>query len=85
MSDKKKKKNKTVYYDDGRTIYDMSGVGGRSNLDPNLQLGRPRATLKEQFRTYIAAVKTMILPMLMTLGIISVAFLFLYIILELAS
>jgi len=84
MSDKKKKKNKTVYYDDGRTLYDMSGVGGRPSLDRNPRLG-PRASFKEQFRTYIAAVKTMILPMFMTLGIISVAFLFLYIILELAS
>ena len=83
MSDKKKKKVK--YYDDGRTISDMSGIGGRKRLDQNPQIGRPRASMREQFRTYIAAVKMMIIPMFITLGIITAAFLFLYLILELAG
>lgn len=82
---KKKKKNKTVYYDDGRTISDMSGVGGKKNLNENPDLGRPHASLKEQFQTYIAAVKTMIFPMLVTIGAICVVFLLLYLIFELAA
>ena len=81
----KKKKEKIVYIDDGSTVSDMSGVGrGRSaqdrptraGRDPNLL--RPRASFKEQRDTYFAAVKMMILPMLVTIGIICVAFLILY-------
>lgn len=84
----KKKKEKIVYIDDGSTISDMSGVGrgGRGNAaqdrptragrDPNLL--RPRASFKEQRNTYFAAVKMMILPMLVTIGIISIAFLILW-------
>ena len=84
MSNKKKKKEKIIYIDDGSTISDMSGVGRgkgserptRAGRDPNLL--RPRATFKEQRDTYFAAVKMMILPMLVTIGIISIAFLILY-------
>ena len=84
----KKKKEKIVYIDDGSTISDMSGVGRggrarsqqerptRAGRDPNLL--RPRASFKEQRDTYFAAVKMMILPMLVTIGIICVAFLILY-------
>ena len=86
--DKKKKKEKIVYIDDGSTISDMSGVGRgglrkdaqerptRAGCDPRLL--RPRATLREQTATYFAAVKMMLLPMLVTIGIISIAFLILY-------
>ena len=84
MSKNKKKKEKTIYIDDGSTIADMSGVGksgkrdsqNASGQDP--QLLRPRATLKEQRDTYFSAVKMMFLPMLVTIGIISVAFLILW-------
>ena len=85
--DKKKKKQKTVYIDDGRTIADMSGLGrtrdsGEPKFDRN---GRRRATAREQFETYKAAVKTMLLPMFITIGIICVAFGLLYLIFELAA
>ena len=79
MSKDKKKKQKTRYVDDGRTIVDMSGVGGRSGY------GGRKGTPKEQLRTYFAAVKTMFFPMLATIGAICVAFLILYLILELAG
>lgn len=82
---KKKKKKKTVYYDDGRTIYDMSGVSGRKSLGDNPNVGRPHASFGEQFKTYKAAVKTMIIPMFVTLGIIAVAFGLLYLILTVAG
>ena len=80
----KKKKQKTVYIDDGSTVADMSGVGGarRKTADSNKGgASRPRATFKEQWQTYTDAVKLMFLPMLAVLGIIALAFLIVYIIL----
>ena len=75
MKDKnnKSKKKKTVYVDDGRPLADMSALGGSRP--------RKRSTFKEQFKTYIDTVKLMFVPMLIVLGIISVAFLLMYIIL----
>ena len=77
MSGKKNKKNKkkTVYVDDGRTVADMSMLRGGHN--------RPvkRATFKEQMRTYFSACKMMLIPMLITIGIISLAFLLIYLML----
>ena len=85
--DKKAKKSKPLYYDDGRTIADMSSLnGGKRRLGGNAtpSLGG-RASLKEQAQTYFAAVKMMIAPMLTVIGAICVLFLLMYIILELAS
>ena len=78
MSKDKKKKKKTVYYDDGRTIADMSSLNGRP-------APAPRASFKEQMRTYFTTVRAMLLPMLAFMGVIAVAFGVLYLILELAS
>ena len=74
----KKKKQKTVYIDDGRTISDMSGIGGKRRT---ANTPRPRATLKEQWQTYTDAVKMMFLPMLAVLGMLALAFLIVYILL----
>ena len=99
MADKKKKK-KVVYYDDGRTIADMSGLYDKKGKDNSekgsagnkglgssngLSFSRPGSGIKDQLRTYFETVKLMILPMLVTLGIISVTFLVLWILLEIAS
>ena len=73
----KQKKNKPTYIDDGRRIADMSSLRGTSS---GLGGPRRRASLKEQFQTYISAVKLMFIPMLVTLGIISLAFILIYII-----
>lgn len=103
MADKKKKKKeKVVYYDDGRTIADMSNLYGKANEDkpksnqfdggepsykgnPYFGSYRPGHTPKDWAKTYWNSVKTMFLPMLATLGIISAAFLILWILLEIAS
>ena len=77
---KKDKKSKPIYVDDGSTIADMSGVR-RSGTPRSHSSSRPRATFKEQFRTYIDAVRMMFLPMLAVLGIIALAFLIVYIML----
>ena len=78
-SNKTKKKNKTVYIDDGSTIAGMSGVGRPSA--PRLGERRPNASFCEQFQTYTDAVKMMFLPMLVVLGILALAFLIVYILL----
>lgn len=83
MKDKKnkKEKRKTVYIDDGSTVADMSQLYGSA---PRGGARGRRSTLKEQFATYISTVRLMILPMLITIGIITVAFLLLYLLLSLA-
>ncbi len=89
MSDKKKNKQKTVYVDDGRTVADMSGVNrttffgemrkrqGESSSDKR----EPRIKGATPFRTYMNAVRLMVIPMLVTLGIIAAAFLLIYLLL----
>ena len=80
-----KKKERIVYIDDGSTIADMSGSGRKkeSKKAPERQFRgvKPRATLKEQWRTYTDAVKLMFLPMLAVLGMLALAFLLVYFIL----
>ena len=81
---KKPKKEKIVYVDDGRTIADMSPLdearkrGGTGRNAPKREAPRPRATFREQLDTYFAAVKMMLGPMFVTMGIISLAFLLLW-------
>ena len=88
MEKKDKKKDKIVYIDDGSTVADMSSVSGKKGemktapqgrFDPNGI--RPRATFKEQWKTYTDAVKMMFLPMLAVLGMLALAFLIMYLIL----
>ena len=81
---KKKKKNKVTYIDDGRTIVDMSGTQNKSPYSYD-SYGRRRASFKEQFQTYKQSVKMMFIPMLVTIAAISVIFLILYIVFELAA
>lgn len=77
-----KKKEKIVYVDDGSTVADMSGLSSKPNASQSREKNvRPRATFKEQWKTYTDAVKMMVLPMLAVLGIIALAFLLVYIIL----
>ena len=87
MGKNNKKKEKVVYIDDGSTIADMSGIGGKKSekkaqqnkFNPNGI--RPRATFREQWKTYTDAVKMMFLPMLAVLGMLAIAFLLVYLIL----
>ena len=82
-----KKKEKVTYVDDGRTIADMSALDGRRKPSerkdpkrqaaPHLLPGR-HSTLKEQAQTYFAAVRMMFLPMLVVIGILTLAFLVLW-------
>ena len=84
----KNKKEKIIYIDDGSTVADMSGTDGKrrkndekKSTSNSFNPVKPRATLKEQWRTYTDAVKLMFLPMLAVLGLLAVAFLIIYFIL----
>ena len=74
-----KKKEKIKYIDDGRTIADMSGTSRANPLLGNSSLSSPRgkrrASTREVWQTYWAAVKTMFFPMLVVMMIITAAFL----------
>ena len=70
---KKEKKEKVRYYDDGRTLADMSNVSGGSRLHDHNPY-RPKGFYKELWKTYWNAVKMMFLPMLATIGAICVIF-----------
>lgn len=77
----RKKKEKVVYVDDGRSLADMSGVSS-----PGLS-GRPsqyRASFKEQWQTYFSAVKMMLKPMLFVIAALCIAYGVLYLLLSLA-
>ena len=76
-ADKKKQKEKIVYVDDGSTIADMSGVGaGRRQRGDRAYSDRGySSTWKDKVKTYFSAVRMMIIPMLVVLGIVTVFFL----------
>ncbi len=87
----KKKREKVVYIDDGRTIADMSNLPTRGlgmslsdarpkkeQSETEKQFYRSRPAWRDHLATYFAAVRMMILPMLVVIGILCVAFLILY-------
>ncbi len=76
---KKKKKEKIVYIDDGRTISDMSGTS-KGMFIPSRKKKEPKATSLGQtpLQTYWGAVKMMFVPMLVVIGLISLVFLLMY-------
>ena len=76
MGKKKEKKEKVRYYDDGRTIADMSGVKDRRL--PGGDPLRPRASAKEQWNTYWNAVKMRFGPMLVVLVGLCILYMILY-------
>jgi hypothetical protein len=70
-----KKKEKITYIDDGRTIADMSGVGG-----PRLGKRHPaslRPKGKDVWNTYWGAVKMMFVPMLVVITALIVIYMIL--------
>lgn len=74
MSDKKEKKSKKekiIYIDDGRTIADMSALPKRNRL---LSKGTS-SPVKAILRTYWDATKMMLLPTLAIVGLLLAVFL----------
>ena len=76
MADKKQKKPKITYIDDGRTIADMSAL---RSVDKRYT--GPKGGFKAQLQTYWNAVKLMFVPMMVTIGIICLAFLIMWLML----
>lgn len=86
-NDNKKKKEKITYIDDGSTIFDMSGVGNvrshnmgkpkkeEKKTSPRLLPGS-HSTMKEQAATFFGAMRMMFLPMLATIGLLTLIYLF---------
>ena len=93
----KKKREKVVWIDDGRTIADMSNLPTRG-IGRSLSDARPKKEMsetekqfykaqpkwREYLATYFAAVRMMFLPMLAVIGIISIAFLILFVLAKLS-
>lgn len=71
MKDKKDKKEKTIYIDDGRTIADMSGLPQRAAWTKK----GTTSSFKDIWRTYWQATKMMLLPTLVAVGILALAYL----------
>lgn len=70
-----KKKEKITYIDDGRTIADMSGVGGPRIEKRHPASPRPKA--KDVWNTYWGAVKMMFGPMLVVVTALVVIYMIL--------
>lgn len=75
---KKEKKEKVKYYDDGRSISDMTDVHSGPRLSNNRNPYRPRPKAKEVWRTYWNAVKMMFGPMMVVLVGLGVVYMILY-------
>ena len=71
-----KKKEKITYIDDGRSLADMSNVGGRrlSKRNPS----HPRPDPKEVWKTYWSAVKMMFGPMLVVIVLLCIVYMITY-------
>ncbi len=80
---KKEKKEKVKYYDDGRTVADMSGVHSGPRLSKNHNPYRPRPKAKDVWTTYWNAVKMLFRPMMVVLVGLAVLYMILYFIFSL--
>ncbi|MBR1867308.1 MAG: hypothetical protein IJ800_01865 [Clostridia bacterium] len=72
---KKDKKEKIVYYDDGSTIADMSAVNKYGKKDERPRSPKKNSTFKEKWNTYWDAVRLMVIPMFIVLGFLLVLYL----------
>ena len=73
----KKKKEKVIYYDDNSTIADMSNVTGMNKKTPTQQ-PKSSSTASEKWQTYWSAVRMMIVPMFIALGVLTILFVLLF-------
>ncbi len=71
MKEKKTKREKIIYVDDGRSLADMSDVTGGMSWTKR----GTTSPVSDIWRTYWSAVKMMFKPMLVVIGFILVAFL----------
>ena len=81
MGKNKKKKEKITYVDDGSTVADMSSVGKKKDSRGDGARSHYKGGFRDQFKTFTDAQRAMLMPMLVTLAIIAIAFLLVYLIL----
>lgn len=72
---KKEKKEKVRYYDDGRTIADMSNVRRNFEVSKSPQY---RSSFKERWKTYWAAVRLVFPTMITFIVILCILYLVAY-------
>ncbi len=63
-----KRQVKVVYYDDNSTVADMSGT--RKGARPP----RIKSTMREKMRTFFTVMKRMVLPMLVSLAVLTLLY-----------
>ena len=73
--EKKAKKEKITYVDDGSRIADMSFLDPAPRRDPMADIDKkPRPRWRQIIDTYFDSMKMMLLPTLVIVGLIAVAF-----------
>ncbi len=84
-NEKKQKKEKTVYIDDGRSFADMSAFRKEAS-EPKESFGseRPLPRWRQIINTYFESVRMMFLPMLAFMGGIALLFFILWLLFSLA-
>ena len=83
QEEKKKKKEKIRYIDDGSTISDMSALdpyAKKKESNPYANYERPLPRWRQIINTYFDTVKIMLLPMLAFMMIIGVSFFLIWLI-----
>ena len=81
----KPKKQKVVYYDDGRTVSDMSGVRGSMFSSAKKSKGYKTSGFKDKWNTYWDAVRMMFMPMLVVIGILCLIYMIMWFIMFLSA
>ncbi len=79
--EKKQKKEKIIYIDDGSTVSDMSAFGSKKPKDSvpyTDKQDRPLPRWRQILHTYFDSMGMMFLPMLVFMGVIAVIFLILW-------
>ncbi len=64
-----KRQVKVVYYDDNSTVADMSGTRKGGHQPP-----RVKSTMREKMRTFFTVMKRMVLPMLVSLAVLTILY-----------
>lgn len=73
---KKKKKEKIVYYDDGSSVADLSGLKKKPLVRE--EDTQPRGSFKAQAQTFWGAMKMMFVPMITVICALGVLYMILY-------
>lgn len=83
MAKDKKKKEKVIYYDDGRTVADMSNLPRKSL---NFKEGdSPSYDFKSKAQTFFGAIRLMLVPTVAVVCVLGIIYCIMYLLLSLAK